>query len=234
ITFGAITVPNTPGSILTEAFVARLSPAGVWQWGVRAGGTNDDQGDALAFDGSGQIYVTGRFSSPTITLGTTSLTNVTGAPSSDIYVARLDTAGGWQWAVQTGGGGSEHGAALVAAGPDNLYVTGNFTAPATFGSIVLPTHMGRPTMFVAHLSGTAQGLPGGGADNPSGVFPNPARETVRLTGAAGPTAQLVDGLGRVVRTVAVREGEAILDLRGLPSGLYVVRAGEAMRRLVVE
>ena len=68
------------------------------------------------------------------------------------------------------------------------------------------------------------------------LFPNPAAETVqvRLPGAAGSTAapatlELLDNLGRVVRTrvVVLSNGAATLDLRGLPAGLYAVRVHTA-------
>ena len=47
-------------------------------------------------------------------------------------------------------------------------------------------------------------------------------------------AILLDGLGRVVRVVALTQGAATLDVRGLAAGLYVVRCGGVTRRLVVE
>ena len=47
-------------------------------------------------------------------------------------------------------------------------------------------------------------------------------------------ATLLDGLGRVVRTTPLTAGAATLDVRGLASGLYMVRCGGAARRLVVE
>ena len=47
-------------------------------------------------------------------------------------------------------------------------------------------------------------------------------------------ATLSDGLGRPVRVVALTQGAATLDVRGLAAGLYVVRCGGAVRRLVVD
>ena len=47
-------------------------------------------------------------------------------------------------------------------------------------------------------------------------------------------ATLFDGLGRVVRVVALSAGATTLDVRGLAAGLYVVRCGRVARRLVVE
>jgi endoglucanase Acf2 len=68
------------------------------------------------------------------------------------------------------------------------------------------------------------------------LFPNPAHTTATLTGASsGSTVQLLDALGRSVATATADEvGTAILTLpAGLPSGVYVVRAGTQALRLLV-
>ncbi|UYZ64725.1 glycosyl hydrolase family 28-related protein [Hymenobacter weizhouensis] len=69
------------------------------------------------------------------------------------------------------------------------------------------------------------------------LYPNPARETVHLRDAPALTdVTLLDGLGRVVRRYPT--GTPYLSVRGLPTGLYVLRAtaqGRPLsRRLVVE
>jgi hypothetical protein len=68
------------------------------------------------------------------------------------------------------------------------------------------------------------------------LFPNPAHTTATLTGAgSGSTVQLLDALGRLVlTTTADAAGTATLTLpTGLPSGVYVVRAGMQALRLLV-
>ncbi len=65
------------------------------------------------------------------------------------------------------------------------------------------------------------------------LAPNPAHHTVRLTGSTAPTATLLDALGRTVREWPLT-ASAELDVRGLAPGLYTVRAGTAVRRLVIE
>jgi hypothetical protein len=69
------------------------------------------------------------------------------------------------------------------------------------------------------------------------LVPNPAHGAATLTGAA-PNALLTlfDSLGRVLLTaVADAAGTAHLALPGeLPAGVYLVRCGEQVRRLVVE
>ena len=77
------------------------------------------------------------------------------------------------------------------------------------------------------------------------LYPNPASETLRLrlpgTSAHAATIELLDGLGRVVRTRSATlstTDAAQLDLRGLPAGLYAVRvrtaAGQYAGRVVVQ
>jgi hypothetical protein len=71
------------------------------------------------------------------------------------------------------------------------------------------------------------------------VHPNPAhtRATLSLAPAAQTrTVELLDALGQVVRTgrVPAHAAAAVLELGGLPAGVYTVRCGEASTKLVVE
>ncbi len=66
------------------------------------------------------------------------------------------------------------------------------------------------------------------------LYPNPAHGSVRVAGAAVGPVELLDATGRVVRRVtASATAETVLDLAALPAGVYVVRAGAASQRLVV-
>jgi len=69
------------------------------------------------------------------------------------------------------------------------------------------------------------------------LAPNPAGGQVWLRGAGAGVVTVLDARGRVVRTVERRSAAAAqdvpVDLRDLPAGVYVVRCGEVMKRLVV-
>ncbi len=83
---------------------------------------------------------------------------------------------------------------------------------------------------------------GTGADSraaaaPLQVWPNPARatQTVQVSGLPANTQLvLLDATGRVVRTNDEQPATSNLPLRGLPPGVYVLRAGGLTQRLVVE
>jgi hypothetical protein len=66
-------------------------------------------------------------------------------------------------------------------------------------------------------------------------YPNPATNWVQLRLPPGAAhAELLDALGRTVRTAPARAGTAILHVAGLSAGLYLVRAAGQTARLVVE
>ena len=68
------------------------------------------------------------------------------------------------------------------------------------------------------------------------LYPNPAHHEVQLSGAPARAALTVfDATGRRVRlTQTDALGAARLDLTGLSRGLYAVRIGGQVKRLVVE
>ena len=63
------------------------------------------------------------------------------------------------------------------------------------------------------------------------VYPNPASETLTIE-AEGPVS-IVDEMGRTVRTLFVKREETI-SLEGLSSGLYFVKAGEVVKKVLVK
>ena len=72
--------------------------------------------------------------------------------------------------------------------------------------------------------------------SPLALYPNPARRavTVRAAPGVGRTVEVYDVAGRLVRSSALPpSGVGPLDLSGLPTGVYVVRAGGEVGRVVV-
>ena len=88
-----------PSSGSYNIFVMHVTSAGVIDWAVRAGGSADDYGYAIASDGSGGAVVTGDFTGRA-TFGSTTLTSSGGY---DVFVAHVSSAGAIDWAVKAGG-----------------------------------------------------------------------------------------------------------------------------------
>jgi len=131
------------GSGEDDIFVAKLNTNGNWQWATKAGGSGDDRGLSITIDAAGNTYVTGEFE-VTATFGSHSLTS---SGANDIFVAKLNTNGNWQWATKAGGIIYDQGNGIAIDSSGNTYVTGGFEVSATFGSYTLGGFGG----FVAKL-----------------------------------------------------------------------------------
>lgn len=161
VSFGSLTLSSAG---LTDAFVARLNPAGQWVQAVRAGGNSPDYVNALALDADGEVVAAGSFWAgvgDTVAFGANTLT---GAGRADIFVARLSPAGTWTQAVQAGGSAMEGARALALDAAGNTLVTGFFgndisSLPSggtcRFGATAL-TSFGATGVFVARLSRAGQ------------------------------------------------------------------------------
>jgi hypothetical protein len=70
------------------------------------------------------------------------------------------------------------------------------------------------------------------------IYPNPARETVYISGGEGLEVSWHNLLGQVVRRDLLRSGQSLLDVSTMPRGVYwlrVTQQGEevACRRLLL-
>jgi len=68
---------------------------------------------------------------------------------------------------------------------------------------------------------------------PVSIAPNPASEIVRIRGAIGMRVEIVDRLGRTVRSLDLPSDEAVVSVTDLPSGAYCVmlRNGDRVSNL---
>lgn len=248
-TFGSTTLLNRGGA---DAFVAKLTPAGTWQWAVSVGGPNLETGNALAIDANDEIYLAANFVSDTVRVGATTLVNkgkqltLTAASpfvrqeaawNNDILIAKLSPAGEWQWAIGAGSLAYTTVSSLSLAGNGSLYVAGEFSGNTpNLGRIALK---GRQGTFLARLSPDLLSDPTANPVAKLALRATANQGTVQVSIPAGTTRlDLVDAAGRIVRTLPLHAqpetSNEQLDLTGLSPGLYTVRVGAQTQRLVVE
>ena len=142
--FGSI---NLTSNGYNDIFVFKLDTNGTWQWAVRTGGDwHDltDSGRGIAVDLDGNTYVTGRFVM-NATFGLTTLTNET---HKDLFVAKLDNMGNWEWAIQGGDNFTISDGIAVDSG-GNTYVTGRMEVPQSSWKY---------TLVIAKISGDSDGV----------------------------------------------------------------------------
>ena len=152
--FGAITATATG---IYDVFAAKLDSAGTWQWATTAGGVgpgNQDYGIGVVADGSGNCYVTGIFGN-TIHFGGTSLTSY---GNDDIFIAKLNASGVWQWAKQFGSTYIDDGNGIAIDPSGNLYCTGAFSGTVAFGSTTLTSGGGSEDIYVCKIDSSGNVL----------------------------------------------------------------------------
>lgn len=159
-TFGSHAFTASPG--VSPAFVAALDPAGEWQWARHFEASGTLTVDGVAPDSEGGWRVAGSFGG-VLSAGAGRLTS--DGPTS-AFVARLNAAGEWAWALRLAGSGASRIHDL-AMGPDGAtFVVG------AFGGTVNPA--GVPVVSA------------GGTDVFIGrVSPNGEWEWLRSAGGAG-------------------------------------------------
>jgi hypothetical protein len=138
ITFGTITLTraNQTSDSTSDIFIVKYDTSGNVLWAKSAGGYGYDEGYAVCTNASGNVFITGRFTSPTISFGTDTLTNTNN--TYDIFIVKYDTSGNVLWAKSAGGTGSDLGKGVSTDVSGNVFLTGNFGSPTiSFGTAML-------------------------------------------------------------------------------------------------
>lgn len=117
------------GAGLVDGFVAKYDPNGVGLWARTIGGVDSDLVQGLDVDAMGNIYITGNFRSPVLSLGPVSLLN--SSTNGSFFLMKLDPAGTALWGQSAGSGAS--GFSLDCTPDGQCAVCGVFSGSITFG-----------------------------------------------------------------------------------------------------
>ncbi len=164
---------NLGSGTTVSGFVLKLNKDGVYQWASNIGAG----GRGIALDQAGNILVTGSFSATVDFNPDPSLVNNLTASSTDVFVLKLNNAGGYVWAVKLGGTGADAGTAIAVGNNNNVYTVGTFNATADFDPGPLTENLassGSTDIFISVLDASgsyvwAKKVGGTGADLPNSV-----------------------------------------------------------------
>lgn len=149
VVFGSDTVNNNGGPNGRDIFVAKLTREGAWVWAKKAGSNNgSDRGNRIVANKQDLLFVTGQFRGNASFGAADTLINV--GDSVQIYVAAIDTAGKWQWAIQAGSSIEDRGNGIAVDDSCNIYTTGYYELTASFGSMNI-TSTGKKEIYVAKI-----------------------------------------------------------------------------------
>jgi hypothetical protein len=146
-TFGSQTLTSVGGD---DMFVAKYNSntgSNIWASSGHGPGTYDIAGK-ICYSSSGYLYITGQFDS-TVTIGNNVLA---GHGGYDAYIAQIDTAGNWGWAMDIGSTINEVAFGITATEKGSLLCTGYFGSTCYFNNTSVLTSFGGSDVFILSCS----------------------------------------------------------------------------------
>ena len=155
ITFGSTVLTNAGDA---DVFLVKYDPSGNVIWAKNASGTSTDMGTGVCAAASGNIYISGWYTSPTMTIGANTLTNTSNTGNiADIFFAKYDNSGNVIWAKTVGGTADDYSFSTALDLNENVFITGSFSSTSlVFGGSTI-TNAGNSDVFIAKYNsgGTA-------------------------------------------------------------------------------
>ncbi|MEO8148164.1 MAG: T9SS type A sorting domain-containing protein [Bacteroidia bacterium] len=218
ITFATTTLTN---SGYNDIFIVKYDVSGNVLWAKSAGGTYFDESYGICTDASGNVLLTGYFSSDSITFGTTTLTNVGTTATADIFIVKYDASGNVQWAKSEGEPDNDVGYSASTDPGGNVVITGSFASPTiTFGTTTL-TNAGVTDIFVAKLDNTTGISELNSTADGVSIYPNPSTGQITIT-----SSKIIDDvtitnpLGQVIYQSKPKDKNLSLKIKD--DGIYFV------------
>lgn len=137
-----------------DFFVSKWDSLGDFVWARSFGASGNDRAASLAVDDDGSVYATGSFSGTVDFDPGTGTCDLSSAGGFDVFVLRLDSAGGLVWARGMGGGLNDYGTTIAVAADGSVYTAGTFDGPSDFDpgtGVHLLNPPGYDNVFVSKL-----------------------------------------------------------------------------------
>jgi hypothetical protein len=158
LTFGTVTLNNVDTS---DIFIVKFSSTNNVLWAKSKGGMGADLSYSVATDFLGNAFITGEYSSVSLSFGSGSITNMDNSgASSDIFTFKYDSQGNEIWAKSIGSSDfgwasitsylfRDYSASIATDLSGNIYITGTFASSSfIFGTDSLDTYGNGDHFFV--------------------------------------------------------------------------------------
>ena len=232
-TFGATPLVNSGSD---DIFLVKYSSSGNLIWAKGLGGSGYEEVANLAIDASGNCFLAGQFSSPSLTFGSSTLTNTSTIGYSDVLVVKYDSSGNPLWAKNAGGASSDYALGITLDASGNPTVTGSFgSTTIVFGSTILTNAStgGDTTDIFIFKLGNLTGTMELENNNIIKIYPNPTNGVFNLvisnpTKPARPAGgntiiEIYNSLGALVLSKQTSTEQNTIELTDQANGLYFVK-----------
>ena len=141
-----------------DVFVLKLTSAGGLVWAKRMGGTGIDRGLAITTDSARSVYTTGSFSGTADFDPGSTVSNLTSAGNTDVFVSGLTSSGVFLFAKRMGGSAADEAHDIELDPTGAIYTTGYFSGTADFNpgtAVNNLTSAGGTDIFLSKLAADA-------------------------------------------------------------------------------
>jgi hypothetical protein len=125
-------VANLISSGSNDIFLAKYDSNGNYLWAKKIGGSNDNFVTSLGLDSNNNVCLIGNFKGTMDFDPSSGVANLTSSGVNDLFLAKYDVNGSYQWAKKIGTTSDEEITALELDASGNLYITGNFVNTLDF------------------------------------------------------------------------------------------------------
>jgi hypothetical protein len=148
IAFGNTNLVNSSTGIY-DAYLVKYDSNGNLLWAKKIGDTGSDTGRSVCVDTLGNIIIAGAFSSATLTIGNTVLTN---NGWDDAFIAKFNPNGNLIWAKSFGGINVDYSNSVSTDSNGNIIFCGSYSSPTcSFDGTVL-NNQGSFDIFLTKLN----------------------------------------------------------------------------------
>ena len=116
----------------SDIFIAKLDGSGNFIWSKQIGGTINDFNGFINIDNLDNVLVTGDFYNTTDLDPSGAIYNITSLGSSDVFIAKLNSAGVFVWGKQIGGAQIDAVRDITTDANNDIYLTGFFSGTSDF------------------------------------------------------------------------------------------------------
>jgi hypothetical protein len=228
ITFGTTTLSKV---YYSDVFVVKYDALGNPLWANNIGGSFYEYACGVGVDSNGNVIVTAGFNSPTLTIGTKTLTT---AGYGDIFIAKYNSSGNHLSAYNIGGTNHEEAYSSSVDASGNIYITGTFYSPMiVIGNDTL-INTGNSDIIITKLGNSfVSGISQHKSSNIK-IYPNPTSNVIYIEGLTPEEKSVVtiyDVQGKLILSKEILDNTTI-DISHLNQGVYMIRIGNVVQRIV--
>lgn len=110
----------------TDCFLIKYNSIGNLIWAKGIGDSGPDAAYSIDYNGQGELYFTGKFTS-TVDFDTGTNTSTLTAGGIDAFIAKFDTLGNFILVKQFGGASNNYSSSILVDGSENIYMSAHFT-----------------------------------------------------------------------------------------------------------